>query len=750
MASIYTRLNRKKKSRVNNDRKEGIVTPKSDLSSYNYTRTWDQELIQNVYGYDVPVPDKPKDKDIINYGRPLAEQIFRKTAIPKDFNKWTVDQQEVFIEREHHRRKHGLWFYIKGEPTYIPGLFYYFMNYWPLATGQPTKFHFGDWKFFMIWQLVVMDPLIFGLVVFKCRRIGDTEKALCMVYEYATRVRNTINQLYDCRVEDDMKKTWKRLKIAHKRMVWFMKPVCSNDDPANMYEFRAPKKKMDESNSYIDDSGQIVLDEYEFKELDSDISYFTNSGGADGARVGRAYIDEFGKFKQIHPEEIWGLMKKALEDDREGEIIGKALFTSTIEEMKGGATLDVAKKMWKDSNPENVGPDGRTMSGLIRIVRGAVDRDPADRWGKVDEEAVIARIQARHQFLIDNKQWTTLIKEKRQDCLTIKDVFSNISKGSPFNMEKISNRKNEIEHDTNPRWVRGNFEWVDGKKPVLGNPDNINKKCKVYFKPCDNGRWEVAWHPKDFNISTNGMEFVSRAPAPGNTYQFSSGIDPIAYRENMTNATDGDNSSDDGIVLNTNRSLSGLTIKRNLDLSIDSDPELWDIEGNPVDGGRGFKTNRYCCAYLYRHDTPSDNYEDWLKTLIYYGSDFLIEKNHSTGFAQYLENMGYMGYYREGGSGISNYKGQQETSGLTATEKTVDAYFGAISELIERWWNTIDLPVIMEQLSTMEYETRGKHDVGVAVGFTELLSTAKQMDIAIANEMEMAGSQEYFYENEYD
>lgn len=747
--SIYKKLKRKKDKGLNNDRDEGFITPKNDLSDYHYTRTWDQELTEKVYGYDCPIPDMPPKEEIINYGRPIAEQIFRKTAIPKDFSRWNKDQQDAFIEREHHRRRHGLWFYIKGKPVYITGLFYYFMNYWPLATGSPTKFHMGDWKFFIIWQLVVMDPTVFGLIVFKCRRIGDTEKALCMIYEFATRVRNTINQMYDCRVEDDMKKTWRRLRIAHKRMVWFMKPVCSNDEPASMFEFREPKKKMDISNSYVDENGMLVADEYEFKALDSEIAYYTNTGGADGARVARAYIDEFGKYKQINPISLWDLMKKALEDDREAEIIGKALFTSTIEEMKGGETLETAKDLWNNSNPAKVDDAGRTATGLIRCVRGAVDRAPADRWGIVDEEAVIAKIKARHQFLIDNKQWATLIKEKRQDCLTIEDVFSNISKGSPFNMENLSNRKNEVDYDPNPKWVRGNFKWVDGIKPVPGNPKNINKKCRVYFDPDENGRWMVSGHPSDFNCMPNAMDLYARIPMPSNTLQFSCGIDPVSYKENIGNKEKEGDSEGEDIKTKSKRSLAGLAIKRNLDPSIDLKEQMYDAFGLPIDGGRDFKTNRYICVYLYRHDSPSLNYEDWLMTCVYYGVDFLIEKNHSGGFYQWLEGMGFLGYYRQGGSGVTNYKGFQEDYGLTASDKVVESYFGALTELTNNWCNTIDLPWCLEQLSTMEYDTRGQHDLGVAMGFCELHAAAKQQDIALQEELEAYEGGQYFEENEY-
>lgn len=717
-------------------RESGFETPKNDLSAYSYTRTWEQELCTEVYGYEIPIPDMPPKKDIINYGRPISEQIFRKTAMPEDFHYMSEEDQEAFIQMEHHRRKEGLWFYIKGQPVYIPGLFYYFLNYWPLATGKPTRFHMGDWKFFMIWMYVVLTPTIFGLLVFKCRRIGDTEKALCMVYEYATRVKNTLNQLYDCRVEDDMKKTWKRLKIAHQRMVWYMKPVTKNDDPADTYEFRTPKRKVDTSNSYIDETGQLILTEYKYRELDSEIAYFTNEGGADGARVGRSYIDEFGKFNQINPDSLWGLMKKALEDDREGEIIGKGLFTSTIEEMKGGDTLKIAKKMWDESDPSKLGPDGRTVSGLVRCVRGALDRAPTDKWGFVNEKEELEKIKKQQEFLIENKKWETLIKFKRQNCLNIQDVFSNISKGSPFSLTNINDRKNELEYSDTQKWVRGDLKWVDGIKPLPGDPHKSNKKCKVYFVPDEeNGKWYISAHPDEFGLRKNSMDLYSLVPKPGNTSAFSTGIDPIAYKNNLEDKE--------------KISKSGLAVKRNLDPSIDSSFDMYDASGDPLDLGRNFKTNRYCCVYLYRHDQPSANFEDWLKTLIYYGSDFLIEKNHSAAFNTYLEMIGFSEYYYDGGSGLSNYRGKQETLGLTANEKSVEAYFAALAELCARWINTIDIPLILEQLATMEYETRGEHDLGVAVGFCELLASAKTQQIAAENEYQGQDDFEFTDENTY-
>lgn len=714
------------------DRDKGFISPHSDLSQFRYTRSWDQGLFVEVYGYEVNIPDMPPKEEIVNYGKSIKEQIFRKTLIPQDLQYWPEEDREAFIEREHHRRKHGMWFYIKGEPVYIPGLFYYFLNYWPLATGRPTRFHMGDWKFFIIWMHTVLTETIFGLLVFKCRRIGDTEKGLCMIYEYATRVRNTISQMYDCRTEKDMVKTWKRLKKSHKRMIWFMKPVVKNEDPSSSYEFSEKSKLDNLSDSFIDETGAYVASDYEYPTLESEISYYTNEGGADGARIDREYVDEFGKFNQINPEELHDLSKKALEDDREGEIIGKCLYTSTIEDLTNGKTLEVAEKMWEQSDPTKLDPQGRTISGMIRIVRGALDRAETDRWGFVDEEAERKKIQEHQAFLIKNKQWTKLIKYKRQNCLTIEDVMSNISKGSPFDLEKINNRHNELIFNEQDRSVRGNLDWVDGKKPIPGDPDNTNKNCKAFFTPDpENGRWYFTHHPKDWGLEENKQRASASIPMPGNIQYFSCGIDPVSYKDNLDAK---------------NRSLAGLAVKRNLDHRIDStnNRDLYDEQGNTIDLGRFFKTNKYCCTYWHRHENPNDNYNDWLLTLVYFGTDFLIEKNHSAAFETYLEMLGFLEYYMEK-SGLKNYKGREETRGLTSGEKVIENYFSAIASYISEFANAIDNPQVTKQLSTMEQETRGKHDLGVAIGYTEMASNQKVKLIQKMNHYEEQMSENVEY-----
>src|SRR5690606_13819754 len=102
-------------------------------------------------------------------------------------------------------------------------------------------------------------------------------------------------------------------------------------------------------------------------------------------------------------------------------LAGKALFTSTIEEMKDGEALKISRRMWRESDPNNLNERGETTSGLIRVIRGALDRGKPDRWGFTDKEGIRRKIEADIRHFIEQKDWKNLITYQRQNCIDEKD-----------------------------------------------------------------------------------------------------------------------------------------------------------------------------------------------------------------------------------------------------------------------------------------------------------------------------------------
>jgi hypothetical protein len=122
--------------------------------------------------YDIPLPVKPPVEAMVNYGLPIAEQKFKRTIVPRSLlrkkNNLTFEE-EAFIQQEYHKRKNGVWMLIKGEPVYLTGPYYAFLNYWWTKNGTQPDFRYTQSLIFLFWDMVVRDT--------NCLRneVGQTE-----------------------------------------------------------------------------------------------------------------------------------------------------------------------------------------------------------------------------------------------------------------------------------------------------------------------------------------------------------------------------------------------------------------------------------------------------------------------------------------------------------------------------------------------------------------------------------------------
>lgn len=678
-----------------------------------HTPEWgSQSKIKKVYEYDVEMPIEPPDWECINYGLPIHDQIFRGTHIPEDLEYWDESEQEYFVSNEYHRRKHGVWIFIKGLKLYIPGVMYYFVNFWTSKKFGKIKFFYTDLEFFWMWMKCVRDPKCYGLIDFKCRQIGDTEKVICIIYQFCSRVRNQIAAMQSIK-ESHIKATYMRIVHAHDNMIWFMKPQNKGSEspegglvmkyPSQLKSFKRLKKEHDRTGT-----GDQKDVEFEYKSINSEIQYGpSKEGHFDGGTYGFYYSDEFGKQEEMDPIAAYEVIKPALFNEMIGRMVGKCIMTSTVEETKAGKSLKWAKRLYEDSNPAKRNDNGETQTGLYRIFRGSLDRGNADHWGFPQREAILDKIQKTIQGYIRNKDTKGLIKFKRKNPLNIEDVFMSTQDESQFDIEKLASRQYHLEFVADPKpWVRGNLVWEDGIR-----------YGRVVWEPNSNGRWLISKHPIDYGLESNKRVTGIFKWKPGNTPYFCMGVDPYDQKS----------------VLSGDPSRGGICVKRRLDDFLDGDPSKYhqvDIAsegiraGDPIDGGDEFLTNRYVCTYLNRPDDPNDFYEDVILTAVYYGTDFLPEKNKSGGLLTYLDIKKYDLYLMERMklNSNSNSKNQVEQDGVTATEGTIDEYFSYITTVSCKWWNTIDHPDLLEQWLSMNWGNRGEKDLGVAAGWCEYAS----------------------------
>ncbi|HEY4196880.1 MAG TPA: hypothetical protein VGM63_15160 [Mucilaginibacter sp.] len=686
--------------------------------------TWGKNpTYREVYGFNIMMPDAPQDKYCINYGLPLEDQIFRKTEVPDQVrhpgrihdDPWTEEQIDYFVDTEYYRRFNGVWIFIKGEKYWMPGKMYLFQNYWPLQSGNEAVFRFTSLELDWIWIDTCRDERLFGLWDFKCRQIGDTEWALFTIWESASSWRNKKFLLQSSIGGDQIEKSYDRLVFSHNKMIWFFKPINrGTENPAQGLELKYPvsaitlnKIKAQQEKSGTNTQSNL---EYEYDEINSEIIFGpSKERWGDGQTWMIAYLDEFGKADTMNPVATLNVIRPALFSRIINRKTGNFLGTSTVEEMKSGRSLKWAKQIYEQSkiNPNT----GTSLNGCRAIFRSALDRAPVDHWGFPMKEAERVWIEAKSKEYLEAGDIRGMLDHQRANPITIEQVFASANDESQFDIEKLAMRQQYLHSSDykNPRtntnvkpWVRGNLRWKDNNKET----------GEAVWEPNSKGRWLISAHPKDHGLKENAKTAGVWRPKPSNTQYYRCGIDPFEQKKTIT---------DDW-------SMGGIAVKRVLDDFIDgkedryyqfTDEARGIKTGDPVDGGIHFLTNRYCCTYLYRQNDPEDFYEDAILTCVYYGTEFLPEKNKANGLLKHFTDRKHELYIMDKPNLTKNAKGKSEEQGVTATEKTIDEYFGHLMTLSCRWANTIDHPDILEQLLTMNWDNRGTKDLGVAVGWCE-------------------------------
>lgn len=675
---------------------------------------------EEIHEINVQLPIEPPDSHCVNYGLSEYDQIFRKTYIPdqirypsRDFgrNNWSKQKKDEFIDAEFNRRKNGLWMFIKGKKYYIPGQLWLKMNHWTAMTDEQFEYRDHERKFFTLALKVQRDPIDLGIADFKCRQLGDTENALVIMYERGSRIRGGLTTMQSFTGEEHIKETYQRLVHGHNNMIYYFKPMSDGTEKASAgLRFRYPSKHMTHAEVMRQQNSDGVInksssEDYMYPPLNSRFRYGTSKAikfdGATGILT--AYGDEFGKATETDPNEWLRTMNEAVFSNIRGKKRGFTIMTSTAEEINSDS-LEYAKKLYKESDPTKRLRTGSTINRVIRIFRGVGCRGfetiVADRWGFIDEQAVIEAVTEKYNAMIEAGNTKGAISFLRKNPRTIEDVFRSSNDQSQFHTENLTNREASLEIESPKPWVRGNLKWADGERDTY-----------VVWEPNPNGRWVISKHPKDFNLEAN-KKGIFGSKAPGNKNFFCMGIDPIDQSKTLE--------SDE------KRSKMGMVVMRRLDENVDNSPgqyhqredEIRGIhKGDPIDLGGAHSTNKVVCTYIGRDDDIFVNFEDAILTMVYYGTDFLPEKQRFGAMHTYMRTRGYLAYITDVVSRITNVKGQVESDGISATDKSFQDCFSFIETYTAKWANAIDHPELITQLLTMNYKNRGEKDLGVAFGW---------------------------------
>ncbi len=556
---------------------------------------------REVGGLKITLPKQPEHELILNYQYPQKEQKFSIIQDEildkvKRINTLGLDELQNFRHREMDRRREGVHFYNNGKIEYVTGLHYFYLCYWKFPVKKHgwkrKKMGLPDWidadrDHFYFWDICNKDDDCYGMIEITNRRSGKTFRALCTAYEVITRSPDSWAAIQS-KTTGDGKKCFNKLVKSWQRLPNFLKPIDSGEThPTTALKFQEPGTRSSKG------------DKKEYTEvLGSEINYGSSKEEEyDGDGILFYFGDEIGKTVDSDVYERWLVIKECLSDG--SEITGKALLTTTVEEMerKGGKNC---KLIWDGSDANKKNEINQTESGLYKYFKPAyyglrggdkeIKKDFIDEWGYSQIKEARAYLEKKRK----GKGGSALSSEKRKYPFEESECFIIDNAMSPLDTDRLYA---QIEHNSGlpaSKVIRGNFVWKVRDEEAM-------------FVPSKEGFWLVVWMPQEKD--RNQFTLTKNKKAPANRHISCSGTDPYDHKT----------------VAGKKKSNAASVVR------VKFDPM------NPYD------SKLFACLYVARRPTPELFYEDMIIQSFFYGHEMLVETN-KPGICNYFRTRGYFKY----------------------------------------------------------------------------------------------------------
>ncbi len=360
---------------------------------------------------------------------------FDKKKKDDDETEFYDERLEKYKATEWDRRLNGFWFMNNGNPVYLTGTHYLYLQWWPIDIGYP-KFRIPDLEKAYFMQYCIEDPLSMGGVEVTKRRFGKSFWAGLFLMEYPTRTKMTNGGIQSKTGMDSKKFFSKTIVNPFRRLPKFFRPEYDDSlgsNPKSELRFQKTNVRGKKANANVGKS-----------ELGSIIDWQASDKVAyDGQKLHRYVADEVGKTVEVDVYERHEVVRYCLLDD-EGKIIGKAWYTTTVEKIESdkNGVQDAFKSLWKESDQTNRDETGRTRSGLYRFFMSAKRTRYFDAYGYPDEERTLKDILADRESVKNNPR--SLSARIRKEPLTIEEAFMEDGDKCIFNITNILARETHL------------------------------------------------------------------------------------------------------------------------------------------------------------------------------------------------------------------------------------------------------------------------------------------------------------------
>ena len=685
---------------------------------YGYDRDYDLIIISKdgtigdiyyINGLNIALPRTPKDLEI-------GENRWMPHEYPKELQKikssfeWSrrdnvfKSQWVDYIENEFDRREYGHWFMNDGEPTYMTGTHYMYLQWSKIDIGLPD-FRESNRIFYIYWEACKADERSFGMCYLKNRRSGFSFMSSGEVSNLGTISKDSRLGILSKTGPDAKKMFTDKVVPIVRNYPFFFKPVQDGmDNPKTELSFRVPASKITKKSMNEEKTDDI-------EGLDTTIDWKNTADNSyDGEKLLLLVHDESGKW--LKPDNIlnnWRVTKTCL---RLGsKVIGKCMMGSTSNALeKGGNNF---KKLYADSNPKIRSANGQTKSGLYSLFipmewnfEGYIDQygfpvfeDPKSPVVGIDGEMIDNGVITywNNEVAALKNDSDALNEYYRQYPRTESHAFRDESKQSLYNLSKIYQQIDYNDSLIKERVLtKGNFHWKDG---VLDS--------EVVWTPDPGGKFTVSWLPPP-ELRNKVITDRHGKKRPANEHLGAFGCDPY----DISGTVGGGGS---------NGALHGLT--------------GFHMEPNAP-------TNQFVLEYVTRTQTAEIFFEDVLMAIIFYGMPILIE-NNKTRLLYHIKDRGYRGYsLNRPDKHISKLsKTELELGGIpNSSEDVKQAHASSIGTYIEQYvgfdqegtyrepdeMGNMYFTKTLEDWARFDINNRTKHDASISSGLA-IMATRKNM-----------------------
>ena len=376
--------------------------------------------------YKIPKPFE----EIANADLPKKKQKWVKPVVP-DFTRMSMDEKQAYQERELTRMALGYHFYNNGELTYLTGAHYGLLTHIDLGGNIYPDFRWSHMMMSYLQDKIVNDPDCYGLTAFTMKRWGKTVMmpSRMLIRSLLTEVGNFYIQATKDDKAEEVFDIIKRAFLALQKTLPFIYDHTYSNKHLHFRQTQTIKRASD----------KVKYKEENLIKIEPLPSKITS---IQGAKITEDFLDEVASQEIMDMEQLFNTLVAQCTVGTK-DIVGKIWMVSTVENAKSKA-VPFAENLWNESNPQERDANGRTQSGLYRLLMPFYLSDPSfiDEYG-------MPKIEDSKQYfynMLDAASETRKAILKRQFPEITDDIFDvNRSAGLELDVVQVlKKRKTEL------------------------------------------------------------------------------------------------------------------------------------------------------------------------------------------------------------------------------------------------------------------------------------------------------------------